>query len=79
MFFSDGDSTRDAIRVFYYGGDQNDAIRGFRVLKHSIRRGDLDLGFFLARKVGQLALSLFLPFSGRNKIIGVCVLSLIHI
>ena len=29
---------------FSDGGDQNDAIRCFKAIKHSIRRGDLDLG-----------------------------------
>ena len=46
VFFYDGDSTGDDSSSFYDGGDQNDAIRGFKAIKHSIRRGDLDLGCF---------------------------------
>ena len=46
MFFSDGDSTRTRFVDFCDGGDQNDAIRSFKASKHSIRRGDLDLGAF---------------------------------
>ncbi len=49
MYLNDGGATRDAIRVFSDGGHQNDAIRGSRVIKHSIRRGDLDL-FLLSQK-----------------------------
>ena len=40
----------------------------FQASKASLRRVDLDL-FFSARKVGQLALSLFLPFPSPNKTI----------
>ena len=46
MYCYDGDSTRTRFVDFCDGGDQNDAIRGFKVIKHSIRRGDLDLGVF---------------------------------
>ena len=46
VFFSDGGATRTRFVYVSDGGHQNDAIRGFRVIKHSIRRGDLDLGVF---------------------------------
>ena len=64
VFCSDGNSTRTRFVFFSDGNRQNDAIRGFKATEHSIRRGDLDLGSFLARKVGQLALSLFLIVFG---------------
>ena len=39
----------------------------FRASKKSLRRGDLDPLVFRARKTGQLALSVFVPFSARTR------------
>ena len=49
----DGDSTRTRFVDFCDGGDQNDAIRGFKISKHSIRRGDLDLCFLVPGRSGS--------------------------
>ena len=38
---------------FSDGGHQNDAIRGFKAIKHSIRRGDLDLCFLVPGRSGS--------------------------
>ena len=49
----DGDSTGDDALTLVMVGDQNDAIRGFKISKHSIRRGDLDLGCFWPGRSGS--------------------------
>ena len=53
MLFSDGDSTKDDSCFLVMVGDQNDAIRGFKLIKHSIRRGDLDLCFLVPGRSGS--------------------------
>ena len=49
----DGDSTRGDSCFLVMVGDQNDAIRGFKASKHSIRRGDLDLCFLVPGRSGS--------------------------
>ena len=62
MYCYDGDSTRGDSCSLSDGGDQNDAIRGFRASKHSIRRGDLDLGFLSQKGRPARALSFRVVF-----------------